>query len=116
MSVRNITTGYIFPQFHVVYDNEFQTVIGGYDDNETLAPNIWKTLCTNSKENAAEDMTSNDSRLPRLHKDWLLHEEKEDREHGDLNSTGQNRVRHQLKLQEQCKGRVVTDLNKESND
>ena len=27
--IRNLRTGYISPQFHVVYDNLFQTVMGG---------------------------------------------------------------------------------------
>ena len=63
----------------MVYDNDFQTVLGGYEDNEALVPRIWETLCSNSVENAAKDMNSNDPRLPRLHYDWLLREDMENR-------------------------------------
>ena len=51
----------------MVYDNEFQTVLGGYNDNEALVPHIWETLCSNSVENAARDLTLNDPQIPKLY-------------------------------------------------
>ena len=91
--IRNLSTGYISLQFHVVYDNEFQTVLGGYGDNEALTPHIWESLCKNSVENAANDLTTTDQRIPRFHDDWLTPVERIDRERQDVNSTIQNRVR-----------------------
>ena len=38
--IRNLSTGYISPQYHVIYDNEFQTVMGGFEDNEEVATHI----------------------------------------------------------------------------
>ena len=34
--IQNIHMGYISPHFHVVYDNGFQTVMRGYDNNEAV--------------------------------------------------------------------------------
>ena len=38
--IRNLTASYISPQFHVIYDFKFQTVSGGYEDNEAVASHI----------------------------------------------------------------------------
>ena len=84
--IRNLTTGYLSPQFHVVYDNEFQTVFGGYGNNDALCPHIWEKICVHSKENTATDLTTTDKRLPRLHEDWLTPVEREDRGRQDINS------------------------------
>ena len=35
--IRNLRTEYISPQFHVVYDNLFQTVMGGYEGNDVIS-------------------------------------------------------------------------------
>ena len=41
--VRNLKTGYISPQYHIVYDDWFETV---YSSNEDNPPNAWEHLCT----------------------------------------------------------------------
>lgn len=38
--IRNLTTGYISPQFHIIYDSKYQIVLGGYEDNDTTASHI----------------------------------------------------------------------------
>ena len=43
--VRNLKTGYISPQFHLIFDNWFETVVT--DDSED-PPAIWEVLVTNS--------------------------------------------------------------------
>ena len=61
-----------------------------------MNPHIWESLCTNSVENAADDLTTTDQRMPRLHDDWLTPVERVDRERQDVNSTIQNRVRTEV--------------------
>lgn len=64
----------------MVYDNDLQTVLRGYENNEALIPHIWEILCSNSVKNTANDMHPNDPRLPRLHQDWLSREDMKIRE------------------------------------
>ena len=42
--IRNLTTGFISPQFHVIHDTEFETVSGGYEENGAVATHIWDSL------------------------------------------------------------------------
>jgi len=42
--IRNLNTGFISPQFHVIYDHKFETVMGGYEDNDAVADHIWNNL------------------------------------------------------------------------
>ena len=51
----NLTTGYISPQFHVVYGCKFQTVVGGYEHNDTIATHIWESLVDKEIENMTAD-------------------------------------------------------------
>ena len=48
--IRNLTTGFISPQFHVVYDSAFQTVMGGYDHNDAVSNHIWDSLVENDTD------------------------------------------------------------------
>ena len=34
--IRNLRTGYISPQFNVIYDNNFHTLVDGEDVNEAV--------------------------------------------------------------------------------
>ena len=54
--IRNLGTGYISPQFRVVYDNKFETVIGGYDENNSLLSHIWDSLVHNNSENVLQQV------------------------------------------------------------
>ena len=82
-----------------MYNNEFQTVLGGYENNEALCPHIWEILCVNSVENAAVDLTNTDKRVPRIYEDWLTTVEREDSDRQDINSIIQNRVRIEVNNQ-----------------
>ena len=64
--IRNLSKGYISPQYHLVYDNNFQTVTGGHEDNEAVVSHIWESL---SSENALEQAHTEQRNLPRLHED-----------------------------------------------
>ena len=62
--VRNLNTGFVSAQFHVVYDDFFTTVTSDRDDE---APDTWKILFETSKEMLVEE----DDNPPSLHKSWL---------------------------------------------
>ena len=49
--IHNITSGYISPQFHVVYDCKFQTVMGGYEANGSIVTHIWESMVAINTEN-----------------------------------------------------------------
>ena len=42
--IRNLRTGFLLPQFYVVYDKKNHTVMGGYDDNKAVRNHIWDIL------------------------------------------------------------------------
>ena len=68
---RNLNTGYISPQFHVIYDPRFQTVTGGYESNDAVANHIWDSLAQDDSENVLIEATLEQEPLPHLHEDWL---------------------------------------------
>ena len=49
--IRNLNTGFISPQFHVLYDTRFQTVMGGYENNDAVANHIYDSLWVTEREN-----------------------------------------------------------------
>ena len=53
--IRNLTTSFISPQFHVIYDTKFQTVSGGYEDNKAVASHIWDSLAKDQRVNNLEE-------------------------------------------------------------
>ena len=90
--VRNLTTGFISPQFHVIYDTRFETVSGGYEDNEAVASHIWDMLAQHQRENSLVEANLEQQPLPNLHRDWLSPEEREVREHQDVNAKVMRRL------------------------
>jgi hypothetical protein len=66
--IRNLKTGYISPQYHVVFDDSFKTV---YADEDTT-PEAWENLCIFNKFQAkfGQSITP-----PRLSDEWLSPEE-----------------------------------------
>ena len=64
--IRNLGTGYISPQYHLIYNNEFQIVMGGFEDNKAVATHIWYSL---SSENVLEHAHAEHHHLPRLQED-----------------------------------------------
>lgn len=66
--VRNFTTNIIIPQFHVIFDDDFETV----RTEEDLQPLIWEELVTfNSFRSTFDDY----SFVPAMGKYWLDEEE-----------------------------------------
>ena len=64
------------PQFHVVYDNKFETVIGGYDKNNLLSDHIWSSLAMDDTEITLQEEAFEQELLPQLHEDWLTPDER----------------------------------------
>ena len=61
--VRNLTTGYISPQYHLVYDDWFETVYSSLDHE----PPEWNDLCTFQRFETYFDEGS----VPTLRDEWL---------------------------------------------
>ena len=76
--IRNLTTGFISPQFHVIYDTKFETVSRGYEDNGAVTTHIWDLLAQDQRTNTLEELTFEQQHLPNLHRYWLSPEEKEE--------------------------------------
>ena len=86
--IRNIQTGFISPQFHIVYDNKFETIMGGYDNNEAATNHIWDVLAPGEDgvQNIIHNSQGNQQTIPRLHDDWLSTEKKDTRQIQNLES------------------------------
>ena len=83
--IRNLNTGYISRQFHVVYDNKFETLIGGYDENASLSDQIWSSLAVDGTKNTLQEAMLEQEPLPQLHDDWLTPDEIIQRQNADIN-------------------------------
>ena len=70
--VRNLSTGYISPQYHVVFDDKFETV---YADEDSEPPE-WEKLCIFDRYEVAFD---EDQTPPSLADEWLTPQELEQR-------------------------------------
>ncbi len=79
---RNLSTEFILPQFHLVFHDRFETVVGdGSDDNvmETISNNLFETNC----DWYIEDEYDADRKLvykaPPLNEVWLTEPKQHDR-------------------------------------
>ncbi len=73
-NVRHSSTGYVSPQFHVVFDDLFETVVCN-GDNDAVINSICDGLFKRNQELYVEDEFEADGMLvykpPPLHKVWL---------------------------------------------
>jgi hypothetical protein len=80
--VRNLHTGYVSPQYHVVFDDKFETVFSDGKSSEEL-DRICADLFVNSRELYVEDEYDEDGMLiyrpPPLDEVWLSEPERRDR-------------------------------------
>ena len=76
--VVNLQTGFISPQFHIIYDNSVHTVYGRYDGNTAMADHIWDNLYAEESNNVIENVVDQalDQRInqrerqfPQIHSD-----------------------------------------------
>ena len=74
--IRNLNTVFVSPQFHVAYDNKFETVIGGYDENDSLSDHTWGSLAMDGTENTLQEAVFDQEPPPQLHEDWLTPDER----------------------------------------
>ena len=68
--VRNLRSGHISPQFHVVHDEKFETVRRG---NNAIDRNLWTDLVTNHRVYYPDD--DDEEFFPPLTDDWLDEQE-----------------------------------------
>ncbi len=71
--VRNLQTGHISPQFHVVYDDFFETI---HADDQGHPPAEWADLVTFNRTQVEWD---DPDYAPELDSEWLSPEELQDR-------------------------------------
>ena len=74
-TIRNLTSGLISPQLHVIYDIKSQTVSGGYEENDAIVSHRWDLLAHDQRVNTFEEVNLEQQPLPNLHKDWVSPEE-----------------------------------------
>ena len=65
--IRNLETGFILPQFYVLYDNRFQMANDGYEDNESISEQIWNVLVQGEEVNAVERVNTDKENLPHIY-------------------------------------------------
>ena len=80
--MRNLHTGFISPQYHVVFDDKFETVFSGSMSAEDL-DKIFKRLFDGDRENYVKEEFDDDGVLiyepPPLDEVWLSEPEQRDR-------------------------------------
>ncbi len=73
-NVRHLSTGYVSPQFHVIFDDLFETVVRN-GDNDAIINSICDGLFEKNQELYVKDKFNADGMLiykpPPLHKVWL---------------------------------------------
>ena len=71
--IKNLKTGFISPQFHVIYDHKFETVMGGYEENEAVANHVWSDLTAdeNVVENTVAHVENSDGLILLQQSIWI---------------------------------------------
>ena len=69
----------------MVYNNLFQTVMGGYDENEAVVNHIWDNLVSTQREHAVEHSTEVGP-VSALYSDWLTHEDLSQRDNQNIHN------------------------------
>ena len=83
--IRNLRTRDVSPQFHVLYDNQFQTVMGGYEHNETISAHIWDSLAQAGIEYVLNQANGEKESLPHLYQERLTSKETSSRQEQHIN-------------------------------
>ena len=71
--VRNLMTGHLSPQFHVVFDPWFETV----HDNGTVPPGAWDVMMSSHHHEVDVENDEKNGVAVQLQDDWLTKEENE---------------------------------------
>ncbi len=85
VNVRHLSTGYVSPQFHVIFDDLFETIVHS-GDNDVIINSICNGLFERNRELYVKDKFNADGMLayksPPLHEVWIdesgHHQGKED--------------------------------------
>jgi hypothetical protein len=88
--IRNLNTGFISPQFHVLFDELFQTIHS--DQNALVTDPIWEELMATSRVlYVAENERDT---IPPLHNNWLTENERREREQNARYAPRNTATRH----------------------
>ena len=90
--IRNLNTGFILPQFHLVIDSKFQTVTEEYKDNNNVVSHIWDTLVHEKTDNILSQSQDEQEPRPCLHHDWRTYELKKNRHNNNINDEVMRRM------------------------
>jgi hypothetical protein len=82
--IRNLRTGSVSTQFHVVYDDWFTTVPVEGKSEEEINPELWQELLAFQREQATEGLTKEElEKVPKISEEWLDERELEQRKRID---------------------------------
>jgi hypothetical protein len=113
--IRNIKTGSISPQFHVVFDDSFTTVPSRMPNEEEITKENWERLLMFSRMLLIDE----EDEPPELDDEWLSEQELQNRRN-KRQRYGRNQatqtVRHQIQEQEIPEAEEVPDLQIDSDD
>ena len=99
--IRNLRTGYVSPQFHVLYSNKFQKVMGGYEHNEAISAHIWDSLAQADIEYVLDQANEEQEPLPHLDQERLTNTETSSRQEQHINDEVMRRAHSKQMATEQ---------------
>ena len=88
---RNLRTGYVSPQYHVLYDNKYETVMRGLEDNDAITDYIWENLVDQAVERSVN--TTIHSHIPTSHQTWISPENQDTQQSKDIDAEVTRRIR-----------------------
>ena len=95
--IRHLETRIVSLQFHVIYSNKFETVMGGYEDNEVVTNHTWDILVTGRDdeniENDVHHAEEEQQPISKINTDWLSSSEQNNRQSQAL----KNEIRQKLR-------------------
>ena len=86
--IRNLRTGYVSPQYHVIYDKIIETVIGTLENNNYVGDYIRETLAQDNGavEHTTEQSSTEHVPIPPLYTTWLTPGEKNEQREQEMNT------------------------------
>jgi hypothetical protein len=110
--IRNLQTGAILPQFHVVYDDFFNTIPSdGQNRNDATDIAIWEDLVRTSSDRYVPDWDDATYQAPPLTEEWLDEEERVTRREAIARRADRRHILPQIPL-----GPIVRERNNNDNN
>ena len=86
--IRDLRTGYVSPHYYVIYNNKFETVMGGLENNNAVGNYIWENMAqdNNTVEHTTEQSSTEHVPIPPLYTTWLTPGEKNEQREQEMNT------------------------------